>query len=193
MYKYFIFIVFLLVSTIACKNNSKEKPVAKTNTTDTVKVFPIVELLQNDADDVQKTPYYLYKITKRKGNKTKDSVVISREEFAKIATPVLNIHLDKKNFREDAFQDLNTQSFTIINTSINSNAELRSITALLNDETNKLKTAFIVFEKNYGDSTVKRNYYWKANKSLSVATSVRYKSGLVKEETQFINWNDRDE
>ena len=170
----------------------KEQPLALA-TTDTAKTFPIIELLQNDADDVQKTPYYLYKITSTgKDKKTKDSTVFSREDFAKTIAPLLAIKIGKGQYKEVAFHDLTTKSYSIINTAIDESLEVKSITTLLNDETNKLKNIFIITEKKSSDSTIKTNYYWKATKSLTIVTTTQYKNGTTKEASQYINWNDRD-
>lgn len=57
---------------------------------------------------------------------------------------------------------------------------LQNITTLLNDETNKLKNVFIVFYKNYGDSSVRTDYNWKAGKSLQINKLIQYKKVKTK-------------
>lgn len=198
MYKIFIAFIAIAIFTMSCKNKktATQKPVE--TTTDTAKGFPIMDLLREDVEDVKKTPYYLYKKTATGvGEKYKDSVQVSREDFIKMIAPILSIKLTddagKNKFREVAFHDLSTQSYSIITTPIDNNIELKSITTLLNDETNKLKSIFFVMEKNTADSFIKTTYFWKKEKSLRICKSVECKGKKGIEEKQFINWNDKAE
>ena len=198
MYKIISAFVVIAIFTSSCKNKkeSSKKPVE--NAVDTTKGFPIMDLLREDVEDVKKTPYYMYKKTAvGVGGKYKDSVQVSREDFAKMIAPILSIKLTddagKNKFREVAFHDLSTQSYSIITTPIDNNIELKSITTLLNDETNKLKSMFFVMEKSTADSFIKTTYFWKKEKSLRICKSVEYKGKKEIEEKQFINWNDKAE
>ncbi len=194
MYKLLIAITLVTTAIISCKNKNKDNP-AKTAASDTTKAFPVIDLLTEDANDVQRIPYFLYKKTiVGKDKKQKDSVPVSREEFKKIVAPILQIQLAKDKYKEgEAFHDLTTKSYAIITTAIDKTLEVERVSSLLNDETNKLKSVFILVEKNAGDSAVQINYYWKVGKSLSIATTTTYKNGQTKEKTELINWNDRDE
>jgi hypothetical protein len=188
-------ILMLLVAATAlfasCKNN-KTATIKDAASADTTKGFPIIELLKNDIDETQKVPYYIYKITTHPNDKKyRDSVAVSPQEFAKLIAPIRNIVLEKEQYKEDAFHDLSTASISIMTKALNSNAEVVSITTLLNDETNKLKSIFIVMKQNLGDTTVHTNYFWKAGKSLSIGKETSLKNGTKKAETQFINWNDK--
>lgn len=189
-------IAAIVLLTVSCKNkkNGAQKPTTS-NTADTSKAFPIMDLLREDVEDVKKTPYYLYKKTATgDGGLYKDSVQVSREDFATMIAPILTINtsdsIHKNKFKEIAFHDLSTQSYSIITTPINNNAELKSITTLLNDETNKLKSIFFVMEKNIADSSTKTTYFWKAGKSLRISTSISANGKKITEKKEFINWND---
>jgi hypothetical protein len=188
-------LILLIASSIlfsACKNNTTTKP-QKAATADTATRFPVVELFLNDMDEVKKIPYYIYKITTRPGDKKyKDSVAVSPKEFAQIIAPLQAIKIEKEKYQEDAFHDLSTASFSIITKALDVNTEVASVTTLLNDETKKLKSIFIIINKNEGDSKVHTNYFWKAGKSLTIAKEISFKNGTIQAETQFINWNDKD-
>ena len=196
MYKIIIAFATIALLSTSCKNkkNTPEKQASKA-TADTTKGFPIIDLLREDVEDVKKTPYYLYKKTAiGEGGLYKDSIQVSREDFAKMLSPILSINtidsIAKGKFKEVAFHDLSTQSYSIITTPTSNNNQLKSITTLLNDETNKLKNIFFVFEKTTADSSVKTTYFWKAGKSLRISKSVESKGKKAMEEKQFINWND---
>jgi len=63
MYKFLL--PLLLIICISCKNNKVDvvSPVKSAATKDSSANFPIMEMLREDADDVLKTPYLIYKIT----------------------------------------------------------------------------------------------------------------------------------
>ena len=195
MFKYFILYILIVgLSITSCKSKNKKiesKAIVSDNTTG----FPVIDLLREDVDNVMKTPYYLYKkSTNVKTNKLVDSVALDRNEFKKMIEPITTIDVTsktaKENFKEISFHDLSTKSYSIITTPLNESNEIKSITTLLNDETNKLKNIFIVIEKRDKDSTIRSQYFWKANKSLQIIVATQYKKQTVKEIKYFINWND---
>ncbi len=197
MLKYFSIVISLMVVLLACKNNTKAANEIA-NTADTTQRFPIIELIQNDADDAINTPYFIYQKTTDLTTKKVDSIALDRNraEFKKIIEPIIKINLNtkeaKENFKETSFHDLSTKSYSVVIASLKANSGLQSITALFNDETNKLRNALIVMESTNNDTVYTKKYFWKTGKSLSIATSVSYQNKIVKETSQFINWNDRD-
>ena len=143
MFKYFILYILIVgLSITSCKSKNKKiesKAVVSDNTTG----FPVIDLLREDVDNLMKTPYYLYKkSTNVKTNKLVDSVALDRNEFKKMIEPITTIDVTsktaKENFKEISFHDLSTKSYSIITTPLNESNEIKSITTLLNDETNKL-------------------------------------------------------
>lgn len=187
--------VVLLSASCKQKENSKIDKPTNVQSRDSSTSFPIMELLKEDIREVQKTPYFIYKkTTSIKDNKIIDSVAVSPEQFAQIITPLLLIDIAssavKDKFKEVAFQDLSTQSISIVTSSIDAATEVRSVTTLLNDETNKLKSFFAVTENNVEDTLKKTTYYWKAGKSLTISKSIQLKNKTLKETKEFINWND---
>lgn len=195
MFKQFIYITVLVFCIISCKNGSNANPPLKAK--DTLSNTPIIELLQNDVDDVLKTPYYLYiKTTNIEPTKSIDSIALSRDEFKKLVQPILQINLHtqaaKESYKEEAFQDFTTHSYSFVINAINNNTAVKNITALFNDETNRLKTCYITIENVTTDSTTTKKYFWKNNKSINIITETKYKNNSTKTFTQFINWNDKE-
>lgn len=195
MIKYFFATFIFATSFFACKNkNNTIAPASKG--ADTTKPFPIAELMQAEFDDVLHTPYFIYIITKKENKKQQDSVAIHNPEFSKIIEPLLKIKLATKEFKtkfkETAFNDLSTQSITIITTSLDKYSSFKNVTTLLNNETNKLKSMYFVFDESRGDSSFRTNYYLKANKSLTINKIIQIKKETPIATTQFVNWNDKD-
>jgi len=62
---------------------------------------------------------------------------------------------------------------------------------LLNDETNKLKSVYVIMEKQTGDTSFRTTYFWKAKRSLTIVKSVQTKNATT-ETKEFINWNDTE-
>lgn len=193
------FIIYLLCSTLffilSCKNQKKEtdKPETKSTVTDTVKAFPVIDLLRNDVEDVLKTPYYMYKITSKNFKRT-DSAQIKIDELSAIIKPLLGIDIIAEKsagkFKEIVFEDLSTSSISIIHTALDATSQVKSISTLLNNKNNKLKSIYIVTETKQGDNAVKKSYFWKAGKSLTIATSITQPNGSNSEMSEYINWND---
>ncbi len=197
MIKLIVVTISVVLLSASCKqkeNNKIVKP-ATAQSKDSSTSFPIMELLKEDIREVQKIPYFIYKkTTSIKNNKFIDSVAVSPEQFAQIITPLLLIDIAssavKDKFKEVAFQDLSTQSISIVTSSIDATTEVRSVTTLLSDETNILKSFFAVTENNSQDTIKKTTYYWKAGKSLTISKSIQLKGKTLKETKEFINWND---
>lgn len=193
MIKYTLtYTIFILFFVLSCK--SKNKGSAE-NDSDTVARFPIIELLQNDADDVEKIPYFLYSITSNAMNKKRlDSIVLTREQFKAILKPILTADIGsekaKKLFTESSFHDLSLNSISVVVKANTNQTQLQSIAAILDDKKNKLKNATITFEFNNNDTLTRKRFYWKVGKSITIATSKRVKDSIVAENTQYINWNE---
>ena len=197
MIKLIVITISVVLISISCKqkgNKSVEEPTTN-QSKDSSSSFPIMEMLKEDVKEVQKIPYFIYKKTiSIIDNKFIDSVAVSTEQFAQLIAPLLQIDIAsntiKDKFKEVAFHDLSTQSISIVTSSIDGATEVRSVTTLLDDETNKLKSFFAVMESNLQDTLKRTNYYWKAGKSLTISKSIRLKGKTLKETKEFINWND---
>jgi hypothetical protein len=194
MHKFICVVLAASIVILSCKNKQGSKPDATNTAKDSSARFPIIEMFKEDVDDVQKTPYFIYKITASSmPPKRLDSVAFNLADFLKTIAPLMQIDVssktEKRKYNEVAFHDLSTNSYSVITTAIENNTDLKSMTALLNDETNKLKSVYFVTEKQNADTTSRISYFWKVNKSLRIVRSVKVKEKL-NETTEFINWND---
>jgi hypothetical protein len=191
MYK--IIFNFLIITTILGSCKSNKAPEKNITLKDTFQFAPIIELLNADADDVIKTPYFLYSVKQQNGVNKKDSSVLSREQFSKIIQPITSISITTDNFKEISFEDLSTQSISFITTAKDTSNKIKSITTLLNSETKKLKNIFVIMNFQQGDTIFRKQYFWKAGKSLTISTIKELPSKKEIVEKEFINWNDKIE
>ena len=189
---YIILIELIFIGCIITSCNTNHKANIKEAKKDTVQFFPIIELLRADVDDVMKTPYFLYKTSQILNKKKQDSIVITRDDFLSFAKPLIDIKISKEKYKESFFEDLSTESISVITTSTDTSSTIKSITTLLNNKSNILKSMY--FTENYflGDTSVQKNIYWKAGKSVTIITTKSVgKKEITKKE--FINWNDKVE
>ena len=180
-----------MITIVSCK--SKKTPEKNITQKDTFQFAPIIELLAADANDVIQTPYFLYITKEQIGKKKKDSSALSREKFSSIIKPLLNITITKENYKETSFEDLSTQSISFITTSLDTSNSIKSITTLLSIETKKLKNIFVVMNFQQNDTIIRKQYFWKAGKSLTISTIKQPPSKKEIIEKEFINWNDKIE
>lgn len=180
----FIGLVFFLVS---CQHKSEQ---SKSIVKDSFQFAPVIELLKADADDVIKTPYYLYCIKEQINQKKKDSTALSRAEFEKIIAPLLNISINNKEYKEISFEDLSTESISFITTSTSTSNPIKSITTLLDIETKKLKSIYIVINHKNSDTINQQQYFWNAGRSLTISSTTTLPTKKAIIEKTYINWND---
>lgn len=192
--KYFVAICSLAFIITSCKTKSTNKhEQLTTKTEDSSSVF-IKSLVVAELGEVQKVPYFMYSI-KQKNNLPKDSTSLGREQLANYFTPLLNLDIYKSNlkdqFTETSFEDLSTESISIIySPKPTATANTNNVTILLNNKTNQLKNfiAKTITEKN--DTTFYTQYHLKAKKSLTITTQAVYNDKEQFSTKEFINWND---
>jgi hypothetical protein len=192
--KHFYFVCFCFVSLLSCKQN--KKTIINATATDTVKVFPVNDFILNDINDVEKTAYYIYQITTA-ANKKRDSSKLTVQEFKTTANAFLekniNVYGLKNQYKESVFNDLSTNSYTIVYKTVNEQLPVKDVTILLDNGNNKLKRIFITCEFEKNDSTFTEKYYWKAGKSFQINKLITAKNKKATEEQKKVVWNDTKE
>lgn len=152
---------FVILS--ACKQSKTDSANAATDKGDTTKFFQVAQFIQSEINEVNKTPYYLYKLD-LVGNK-KDSTVITPAEFNQLAkqftNPDINDPALKKSYKENIFHDQTTKSFAISYTATDKELEIQNIEVLLEEDGSTVKRLFIRKFKNNTDSSVIEQLSWK--------------------------------
>jgi hypothetical protein len=188
-----LFLLLFIILFINCRQKNKQRQQLNAQSTDTANFFPVNDFIISDIKDIEQTPYYIYKITIH-DNIKRDSSSITKEEYKILANQFLEKSIStaemKPFYKESAFHDLSTKSFTITYTATDPVLYVKDVSVLLDDETNKLKRVFIHCLKDNGDSTIVEQYSWKAGKSFQINKSVSRKDGSQLEEQNFIVWND---
>ena len=156
---------------MACNNNSSTSSQKEINN-ETVQFFQVSNFIQSQLDEIQKTPYFIFK--KNIVNSKTDSTVINTTNLIDLAQPFLNADITpdiKKYYKESAFEDLTTKSITFNYGANKNDLPIQNIDILLHQETQKCKRIFIKKFYESGDTTFTQQLNWKANESFQIITS----------------------
>jgi hypothetical protein len=185
------FVVFIFILSSCNSPAPKTQPTVKV--ADTATFYPLRSFLQEQIQYVDLRDFPLYKITVKDGKK--DSAALTKDRFIELAGIFLNretsFSKDKALFKETVFNDQSTGSNTLNYQSTDGKTEVQSIDVLLDEHTSIVKRVFIRSEYTKGDTTIKEQCNWKANKSFQVNRTFTTKAGYTSEERNFINWNDK--
>jgi len=161
-----------------------------TETSDTVKFFPVNLYIQGQINRVDSFAGLIYKITIV--NNTKDSTVITRQQFNTLAQDFLEYDISDKSlhkyYKESDFADATTQSLTFNYTALDNTLPLQSIDVLLNSAGNQLKNIFYSKQKNEGDSIVTEKAGWKNDNSFFINRSVTFSDNKTTTQQNIIVW-----
>jgi hypothetical protein len=176
---------------VACQSKPANKqPAAQPS--DTSKFYPLRTFFKEQIQYVDLRGFTIYRITEKDGKK--DSAGISKEAFIALAGVFLERDISdpsiKALYKESVFHDLSTESITLNYTPVNSDAQVRNIDILLDEQTNMVKRVFIRSVYTKGDTTISEQCNWKTNKSFQVNRSLSAKKGYTSTELNFVNWND---
>lgn len=189
------FVAFCLVACmVGCKSNSQKKEATNTVKAEDSSTAFIKSLVVSELVETQKTPYFIYCI-KQKTNEPQDSASISKEELANYFTPLLNLDIYKKgfkqNFSETTFEDLTTENISIIYVpKPKVFATTQNLTILLNNKTNLLNNFIVKTVTENNDTIVYTQYFLKAKKSLTISSQAFCNNKELYQTKTFINWND---
>ncbi|MEO8171493.1 MAG: hypothetical protein ABI581_00365 [Sediminibacterium sp.] len=191
--KSFASLLFLCILIFSSCNNEPPKIQAVIKIEDTAKFYPIRDFLREQIQYVDLRNFPIYRVTVKDGKK--DSVSVSKDQFIQLAGIFLNgeasFSKEKNFFKESVFNDQSTGSNTLNYQSNNNKTAVQSIDVLLDEQTSIVKRIFIRSEYAKGDTTIKEQCNWKANKSFQVNRTFTTKGGYISEERNYVNWNDK--
>lgn len=184
--------LILIFSIIGCKQKgSSSKPIAQTQ--DSTHFFQIPQYIQQQIEDVKKTPYYIYKIDIKNG--IKDSVPINTPLFEELARQFLNTDINtsnlKKYYIENVFHDQTIKTFTISYTTPNKELEIQNMDILLQEDGQTVKRIFIRKFFNYPDSSVIEQLSWKAAENFQINRLVQAKDKKENSRQTIVVWNEK--
>lgn len=188
-------IVFFLLSFfyLSCKQNENKVTTNEEKKSDTTHFFQVAQYIQSQIDEVNKTPYFIYKVTTTNGKK--DSSAINTSVFNQMAVqflkPDINDKTLKKKYKESIFHDQTTKSFTISYTTPNKELEIQNLDILLKEDGETIKRVLIRKFLNYNDSTAIEQLSWKPDESFQINRLVQEKGNKETTYETKVVWNER--
>jgi len=183
----------VILFVYGCKNNTDTSVSSNKISNDTTHFFPVKQFIQQQVDEVNRTPYYIYKISEESG--VKDSVSLNNATFNKLAEEFLKDDISdpavKKYYNENLFFDETTKSFTFSYTATNDNLPLQSVTVLVMEDGKTVKRILLRKYINRGDSSTLLQMGWKPDESFQVIELIN-KDGDDSEKTRTntVVWNE---
>ncbi|WP_018617219.1 hypothetical protein [Segetibacter koreensis] len=188
----FLFLLYPLLYC-ACKQNGSNTKTNDAGKNDTTHFFQVNQYIRSQIAEVNKTPYFIYKIHVSGGKK--DSTAINTTVFNQISAQFLQPDINdkglKKHYTENIFYDQTTKSYTLSYTADDKQLEIQNIDVLLQEDGQTVKRIFIRKFFNYADSSAIEQLSWKPSQSFQINRLVQ-KSGN-KENTSETNvtWNEK--
>lgn len=187
--------VFFIIPALfyySCKqNNNLHTNTSQAQKNDTTKFFQVSQYIKNEIEEVNRTPYYIYKVTVINGKK--DSVAIDNAVFNKMSaqflTPDINDDKLKKHYTENIFHDQTTKSFTMSYTTPDKQLEIQNIEVLLQEDGETVKRIFIRKFFNYPDSSAIEQLSWKPGQSFQINRLVQKNNNKENSYQTNIVWN----
>ena len=185
----FILILYLLY---ACRPN-ESRTITSEATNDTTHFFEVVRYIKTQISEVNKTPYFIYKIDITNGKK--DSSTINTSVFNQISERFLKPDINdpdlKKHYTENIFHDQTTKSFTISYTATDKELEIQNIEVLLQEDGQTVKRLFIRKFFNYTDSSAIEQLSWKPGESFQINRLVQKPGNKENSYLTNVVWNEK--
>jgi hypothetical protein len=184
--------VVIFGGIMACESSKPADDKKKAMVGDTAKFYPINQFIADEMRYVDLRNFLIQEnlVT----NKDTVSRNISKDEFLAAANEQLQqanwFMAHKDLFTESIFQDLGTDSYTINYTSTNAN--IKHIDLLLNQQTNLPKRLFIRYSSKAGDTTITQQYSWIANQQFGIGRSLKTNTGYAANSNKTILWKKQD-
>ena len=189
---------FLLLYSLlffACKQNGSNTITNDTGKNDTTHFFQVTQYIQSQIADVNRTPYFIYKIDIRDGKK--DSNATNTAVFNRISQqflkPDINDKALKKHYTESIFHDQTTKSFTISYTTTDKQLEIQNIEVLLQEDGQTVKRIFIRKFLDYKDSSAIEQLSWKPGESFQINRLVQKPGNKENSYQTDVVWNEKNQ
>jgi hypothetical protein len=193
MKKTLIFFLAASFTYFSCKQNESTTIAKEDKTNDTTHFFQITQFIRSQIDEVNRTPYFIYKVVITNGKK--DSAAINNAIFNQVSSqflkPDINDAAIKKYYKESIFHDQTTKSFTISYTASDRELELQSVDVLLQEDGQTVKRVFMRKFFSYPDSTAIEQLSWKPNESFQVNRLVQKPDNKETTYETTVVWNEK--
>lgn len=188
--KNFLFTIFLALLIAGCGNNGNGT--GQSAATDTTRFFNLADYIEQQKEEVHRTPFFIYKITQTGG--TRDSVAIDNSGFDQLAQGFIQADINepktKKYYTESIFYDQTTKSYTLSYTTGNKSLEVQHIDVLLAEDAETVKRLFVRKFKTYnGDSSAIEQLSWKPGEQFQIVRMTQMPDNSEINRQTVVVWN----
>lgn len=194
MTKVFVFLLVInLILCVSCGQNSSSTDKSEARQNDTTQFFQVSQYLQSQIAEVNKTPYYIYKVDVINGKK--DSSAINTTIFNQISKNFLEPDITtgelKRYYTENIFHDQTTNSFTVNYSTRNKELEVQNVDILLAEDGKTITRVFIRKFFNYRDSSAIEQLSWKPGQSFQINRLVQTPDNKENTYETRVVWNEK--
>jgi hypothetical protein len=190
MKKSYLFFLVLIVAIVSCKQKGSSSQ-KENRANDTTHFFQVSQYIQSQIQEVNNTPYFIYRINITNGNK--DSVAINTPEFIRLAQSFSKPDISnpdlKGSYSENIFHDQTTKTFTISYSTTDKELEIQNVDILLEEDGKTVRRIFIRKFYNYPDSSVIEQLSWKASESFQINRLVNTIDNKENTQQTTVVWN----
>ena len=186
-------IILLTLFVYSCSGDDKQTQKEQVSTYDTSTLYYDIPLaIKNEMAEIKRTFAYTYKITIE--NNTRDSTEIDSTTLLQLAAPFLELDLNDRNrrkyYKEDIFEDGDTKSIVLNYTTNNPELPAKSVSVMLNNETQQLKRIDILKAYVSNDTTYEERLAWVANKNFQIIRLASSKGNELTKQV-YVYWQQR--
>jgi hypothetical protein len=161
--------------------------------TDTLPYYDVSKEIWNEVLQVNSIEKpFIYQITEQKGKR--DSMVISKEQFNKLAAPFYDLQLNnpeiKKQYRESVFADNETKSYVLDYKATNNSLPVQSVSVMLDNERQDFKRADFIKSYHRNDTLFEERLAWIVGKKFQVVQIATAGNSELTKQT-YIYWRER--
>lgn len=168
--------LFILPALLLLQNCKSKNGKAFTETSDTVKFFPVNLYFKGQIAKVDSFAATIYKITKHADGSVIDSTPLTKQQFNQLAQQFIQYDIEDKSihkyYRENTFADASTKSITFNYTAMDKTQPLQTIDVLLDQTGQQMKNVFLSMVLNNGDSIINEKCGWKNDTQFYINRSV---------------------
>lgn len=188
-----ILFVIAALFYFSCTRNKNHTNTSPANNNDTTKFFQVSQYIRSEVAEVNKTPYYIYKITITDGKKDSSAVntAVFNQISAQFLAPDINDSKLKKHYTENIFHDQTTKSFTMSYTAADKELEIQNVEVLLQEDGETVKRIFMRKFFTYPDSSAIEQLSWKPGQSFQINRLVQKPGNKEKVYQTDVVWNEK--
>lgn len=178
--------VSVILAMLGCKDKDPNENII---------FFQVKQYVQQQLEDIHKTPYYIYKIETVNGQR--DSLPLPVDSIDKYAQGFIDADINdpetKKHYTESIFHDQTTKSFSLSYATPNKEQEVQSINVLYKEDGETVKRIFIRRYMHRKDSAILEQLSWRPDENFEINRVINLPGRPEQTWHTLVVWNKKPE